>query len=143
MIVNRRKHTHLRLKRYLFNDTKMFFHLDLFSVVLFQTDDLTVFCCTIFSLKFNFPLFLLFFISLYTGVSHRGDSASTTGLRTLRHKVQSGELAHDVLRKNDLIRMFRFGRIAFGGIAAPCPGLSVARLDSERTRSSIPGVILN
>lgn len=75
--------------------------------------------CSIFSgVQFSFFCsFVCFFFFLYCHwcVSYRGDSASSTSYELVCHKVQSGELAYDVLRKNDLIRMFRFGRIAFGG----------------------------
>lgn len=113
------------LKRYLFGDIKIFFHLGLFFVVLFGTD-LTVFSSVQYFLLS--PIFLrsfLFYITIHRCIVPRRFSKQDE-LRTLCHKVQSGELAQDVLRKNDLIRMFRFGRIAFGG--------AVSRIKRHATR---------
>jgi len=86
-------------------------------------------------------LFLLFFISLYTVVyrtaaiqqARRGYGLSVIKCRAANSRTTCSE-------KTISSGCFDSGELH---LAAPCPGLSVARLDSERTRSSIPGVILN
>lgn len=141
MIVNRRKwRNHLRLKHIFLTTQEQCFSSWFIPVVLFLTDLAVLSSVQYFLLS---PIFLSSFFFFYIAVYQCIVSRRIQQAGRVTDSVVKCRAANS--RTTCSEKMISSGCFDPGELhlAAPCPGLSVARFDSERTGSSIPDIILN